>query len=395
MPVVRLRDCRRPLRDASSRGGHEPIGLRGEGRGWLAPQAGISYSSMQLARSAPQHNTAIVGVDLRMQFHAGLRGRRPFALVARALAGGALGLALISMPATTRGQAAARPLHISATSRDAALDWDRQIGRFTDAGTLRLAKSRPDTVMEGRTHDRFDQYYGAARVFGAQLVRQSDGAQAVSVFGTIHPDIAIDATPALTMEQARARAVALDRRSTAAGSRARTARPAARRRRERAVRAGVAGPRRDARRRLQPVPRREDRRRGPAHHAHQDAVRRRQRPRLVRRRKEDQRQPRRLDLFRRRPAAAADDCHARHARQPDADAQHPGRVHQPGAERHRQRHRQQLDGYAGARRARVSRLDLRLLLQALRPPRPRQQRSADSRDRASGVAFRHLPAHQR
>jgi bacillolysin len=144
-----------------------------------------------------------------MQFHAGLKGRRPFALVARALAGGVLGLALISMPATTRGQAAARPLHISATSRDAALDWDRQIGRFTDAGTLRLAKSRPDTVMEGRTHDRFDQYYGAARVFGAQLVRQSDGAQAVSVFGTIHPDIAIDATPALSMEQARARAVAL------------------------------------------------------------------------------------------------------------------------------------------------------------------------------------------
>jgi Zn-dependent metalloprotease len=142
-----------------------------------------------------------------MQFHAGLRGRRPYALVARALAGGALGLTLMTMPATTRGQSAARPLHISAMSRDAALDWDRQIGRFTDAGTLRLAKSRPDTVMEGRTHDRFDQYYGTARVFGAQLVRQSDGAQAVSVFGTIHPDITIDATPALSMEQVRARAI--------------------------------------------------------------------------------------------------------------------------------------------------------------------------------------------
>jgi Zn-dependent metalloprotease len=144
-----------------------------------------------------------------MQFHAGLVGRRPFAHVARAFAGGALGLTLISMPAATRGQSAARPVHISATSRNAAFDWDRQIARFTDAGTLRLAKSRPDTVMDGRTHDRFDQYYGAARVFGAQLVRQSDGAQAVSVFGTIHPDIAIDATPALSMEQARARAVAL------------------------------------------------------------------------------------------------------------------------------------------------------------------------------------------
>ena len=199
-----------------------------------------------------------------MQFHAGWKGRGPFALVARALAGGALGLALISMPATTRGQAAARPVHISATSRNAALDWDRQIGRLADAGTLRLAKSRPDTVMDGRTHDRFDQYYGAARVFGAQLVRQRDGAQAVSVFGTVHPDIAIDATPALTLEQARDRAVEI-RRPRAAGSRARAARPAARGRRC-AVRAGVAGGRGHARRRLQPLHRREDRRRSPAHH---------------------------------------------------------------------------------------------------------------------------------
>jgi Zn-dependent metalloprotease len=112
------------------------------------------------------------------------------------------------MPATTRGQSAARPVHITA-NRGAALDWDRQIGHYVDAGTLRLAKSRPDEVIEGRTHDRFDQYYGAARVFGAQLVRQHDGAQAVSVFGTIHPDITIDATPALSSDQARERAAEL------------------------------------------------------------------------------------------------------------------------------------------------------------------------------------------
>ena len=176
-----------------------------------------------------------------MQFHAGWMGRRPFALVARALAGGALGLALISMPATTRGQAAARPVHISATSRNAALDWDRQIGRLTDAGTLRLAKSRPDTVMEGRTHDRFDQSYGAARVFGAQLVRQSDGAQAVSVFGT-DPSGHRDRRHARALDGAGARPRRrVDRRPAAAGSRARTARAAARGRRRRAVRAGLAG----------------------------------------------------------------------------------------------------------------------------------------------------------
>ena len=134
-----------------------------------------------------------------MQFHAGWKGRRPSALIARALAGGALGLALISMPATTRGQAAARPVHISATSRNAALDWDIQIGRLTDAGTLRLAKSRPDTVMEGRTHDRFDQYAGDVRIFGAQIVRQRSSNGVETVFGELHPDdLGITTVPRLS-----------------------------------------------------------------------------------------------------------------------------------------------------------------------------------------------------
>jgi len=121
----------------------------------------------------------------------------------------AAAIALISMPATPRGQSAARPQRIAATSRDAAIEWDRQIDRLREAGTVRLAKSRPDTLMPGRVHERFDQYYGDVRVLGAQLVRQSDEGRAVSVFGTVHPDIAIDATPTLTRDQALARAIAL------------------------------------------------------------------------------------------------------------------------------------------------------------------------------------------
>lgn len=125
------------------------------------------------------------------------------------LALGAAAIALLSMPATPRGQSVVRPLHVLATSRDAALDWDRQIARFTDAGTLRLGKSRGDTILPGRLHERFDQYVGGVRVLGAQLVRQTDEGRAVSVFGTVHPEIAIDTEPTVTREQALARAAEL------------------------------------------------------------------------------------------------------------------------------------------------------------------------------------------
>lgn len=139
-----------------------------------------------------------------MQRPVGGRGRRfrPLAAVAAA------GLALVTLPSVPHGQSAARPLKIAATTSAAALDWDRQIGRFLDAGTVRLTKSREDTLLPGRVHDRFDQYYGGVRVFGAQLVRQAEGGRAISVFGSIHPDIALEAVPALTREQAIARAVA-------------------------------------------------------------------------------------------------------------------------------------------------------------------------------------------
>src|SRR5262245_61150836 len=109
----------------------------------------------------------------------------------RCVSAGALAIALISWPARPEGQApgtqmaaATRPMRITATSRASVLDWDAQIDRQIASGTLKLNKSRPDTVLEGRSHERFDQMYGGVRVYGAQIVRQLDiEGRAVSVFG--------------------------------------------------------------------------------------------------------------------------------------------------------------------------------------------------------------------
>jgi Zn-dependent metalloprotease len=108
------------------------------------------------------------------------------------------------------GAANGHAVRINAATAAAVADWDRQIDGLKRDGALRLSVSRPDTLIEGRTHERFDQYYNGVRVFGAQTVRQvtAEG-QAVSVFGTVHAQIALDTTPTLSADQAIARAAEL------------------------------------------------------------------------------------------------------------------------------------------------------------------------------------------
>jgi bacillolysin len=83
--------------------------------------------------------------------------------------------------------AVGRALSISAVGSDVA-DWARQVTVLEQQGRLRLASSREDTMIAGRVHDRFDQYVGEVRVFGAQVVRQRSADGVLSVFGQLYPD---------------------------------------------------------------------------------------------------------------------------------------------------------------------------------------------------------------
>jgi Zn-dependent metalloprotease len=145
-----------------------------------------------------------------------------FARVARyaivILAGG---LAARGMPAATAAQAPAgsspsartdapaQPVAIVALD-DRAGDADRQLIALERQGSLRLRSSRADTMIEGRIDDRFDQYVGDARVFGAQIVRQRSAEGVLSVFGRTYPDVPLDLpAPRLGPEGAAARALAI------------------------------------------------------------------------------------------------------------------------------------------------------------------------------------------
>ena len=95
-----------------------------------------------------------------------------------------------------------RPREIGATQRADLRTWDSEIGRMVREGELRLRASETDLLLGGRRHQRFDQYHRGVRVFGGEMVRQRDGVETVSVFGTAYAAIDIDTTPTLSGQDA-------------------------------------------------------------------------------------------------------------------------------------------------------------------------------------------------
>lgn len=61
-----------------------------------------------------------------------------------------------------------------------------------------------DSLLPDRIHERLDQYVRGVRIVGGDLTRQSASDGTISVFGTLHTDLALDLVPRLTSDDARA-----------------------------------------------------------------------------------------------------------------------------------------------------------------------------------------------
>jgi Zn-dependent metalloprotease len=122
---------------------------------------------------------------------------RAFAILA------VFGAALVT-PAHPAAQAGANRRAVTASSPREARTWDTQITRMLRDGQLRSRGEEADRLVEGRSHERLDQYHQGVRVFGGELVRQADGGQTVSVFGSVYTGIGLDADPALSPQDAAA-----------------------------------------------------------------------------------------------------------------------------------------------------------------------------------------------
>ena len=94
---------------------------------------------------------------------------------------------------------------IRATSQDRAAlrAWDATIDSLVRQGQLVVRKVRPDTQMERRTHERYDQCFEGVRVVGGDVARQVSHGVTESIFGGLYSVAGINTRPRLSAQDAR------------------------------------------------------------------------------------------------------------------------------------------------------------------------------------------------
>ena len=106
------------------------------------------------------------------------------------------------------------------TSGDTLRQLDETVGRLTRTGDLVVASRLNDRTLPGRAHEYLAQAIAGVPVLGGGISRQLDAAGVtVSLLGTLHRNINIDTTPALSaaeaafsLERAHGGRIAVDRR---------------------------------------------------------------------------------------------------------------------------------------------------------------------------------------
>ena len=118
----------------------------------------------------------------------------------------AVGLVVVTAPRslTVSAQgAASTPLrHVNATRVDDLRTWERYLVDSERSGLLRLRTSREDPDMPARRVERLDQYHNGVRIWGADVVRNSERGVPASIFGVLAPDLSLSTDPGLTADQA-------------------------------------------------------------------------------------------------------------------------------------------------------------------------------------------------
>lgn len=110
----------------------------------------------------------------------------------------------MGMSQAPAGEPGARYRAVSAAGRTAIGEWDQKIAALTSRGDLRIRSTREDTMLAGRTHTRFEQFYRGVPVWGGEVVRQEDAAGTLTVFGGLYEGIDLETAPALGPSAARA-----------------------------------------------------------------------------------------------------------------------------------------------------------------------------------------------
>ena len=78
----------------------------------------------------------------------------------------------------------------------------RSSPRRSESGELRVRQVAQDPSLPSRTIERLQQYHQGVPVWGAEVVRDSEGGVPVSIYGEISAQPAVDTQPGLTADAA-------------------------------------------------------------------------------------------------------------------------------------------------------------------------------------------------
>jgi len=91
----------------------------------------------------------------------------------------------------------------AATASPDLLTWDRFVTDEVRVGSLRLRSQTTDPALPQRTVERFEQRHEGVRVWGAEVVRDSERGLPISIFGLVVPELSLSVQPSLSPEAAR------------------------------------------------------------------------------------------------------------------------------------------------------------------------------------------------
>jgi thermolysin len=113
---------------------------------------------------------------------------------------------VLAIGAIARPTALAQPTFLTIGTENVAQlrQWDTRLTALERDGELRMRERRVDPFVEGRVHERLDQFHDGVRVVGGDVVRQTDHGVPISVFGAIYDGLVADTTPALGPDEAKA-----------------------------------------------------------------------------------------------------------------------------------------------------------------------------------------------
>ena len=86
-------------------------------------------------------------------------------------------------------------LRFNATTANDLRTWDQFVSAQERAGGLRVTQVEQDPSLPSRTVERMQQYYQGIPVWGAEVVRDSDGGVPVSIFGDVSAQFDLDTQP--------------------------------------------------------------------------------------------------------------------------------------------------------------------------------------------------------